>query len=151
MEFAGVSARYHATAIHTMALSDPGRRARDVYHHVRQSLSAGLRAVRIGAEPSEVEAASLEPLRKEGLEKHSMMLFGNGIGIGYPPIWLETLLVTHRCKRPLEAGMVFVFHSCLELVDEGIGVIQAGTYVLTTSGLRMLAGGGDIELQIVDA
>jgi hypothetical protein len=36
-----------------------------------------------------VEEASLEPLRRVGLEDAAVMRFGYGIGIAYPLIWLE--------------------------------------------------------------
>ena len=48
LEFAGVSHRYHAAAIHTMCLGEPSPRARALYHHARQSLAAGIAAVRPG-------------------------------------------------------------------------------------------------------
>jgi Xaa-Pro aminopeptidase len=148
VEFAGVAARYHATAIHTMAAGDPGPRARDVYRLTRESLRAGIAAVRAGVPVAAVEEASLEPLRREGLERHAMMRFGYGIGIAYPPIWLETLQISRGFDTVLQPGMVFVLHACLELVDEGLGVIQGGTYALTASGLEMLVGGGDVDLDI---
>lgn len=149
LEFAGVARRYHAVAIHTLACGTPGSRAREIYELARESLRAGIRAVRPGMPAGAVEEASLEPLRKAGLEHAAMMRFGYGIGIAYPPIWLETLQLSRGSTRPLEPGMVFVLHACLELVEEGIGVIQGGTYALTPSGLEVLVGGGDVELEIV--
>lgn len=149
LEFVGVARRYHVAAIHTMAAGDPGPRAREIYRLTRESLRAGLKAVRPGVAVADVEEASLEPLRKEGLEQYAMMRFGYGIGVAYPPIWLETLQISRGFDRVLEPGMVFVLHACVELIDEGIGVIQGGTYALTQSGLEMLVGGGDVELQIV--
>jgi hypothetical protein len=74
------------------------------------------------------------------------MRFGYGIGIAYPPIWLETLQISRGFDRQLSANMVFVLHACIELPEEGIGVIQGGTYLLTEGGLEMLAGGGAVEL-----
>ncbi|MBI3455611.1 MAG: aminopeptidase P family protein [Candidatus Rokubacteria bacterium] len=149
LEFAGVARRYHATAVHTMAAGDPGPRAREIYRLTRESLRAGIRAIRPGVPVAAVEEASLEPLQKEGLERYAMMRFGYGIGVAYPPIWLETLQISRGFTRVLEPGMAFVLHACIELVEEGIGVIQGGTYALSHSGLEMLVGGGDVELQIV--
>jgi Xaa-Pro aminopeptidase len=147
LEFAGVSHRYHAAAIHSFALGDPGKRARDIYRLGIESLAAGVAATRIGASVSAVEEASLEPLRKVGLEHAATMRFGYGIGIAYPPIWLETLQISRGFDRKLAANMVFVLHSCIELPDEGIGVIQGGTYALTSQGLELLSGSGTIELE----
>jgi Xaa-Pro aminopeptidase len=148
LEFAGVSHRYHVAAIHTMALAEPGRRAREIYRLAKESLAAGIAATRIGAPVSAVEEASLAPLDRAGLAHAATMRFGYGIGIAYPPIWLETLQISRGFDRRLAAGMVFVLHACLELPDEGIGVIQGGTYLLSGDGLEMLAGGGAVDLEI---
>ena len=148
LEFAGVCHRYHAAAIHTMCLGQPSPRARALYHHARQSLAAGIAAVRPGAPVGDIEEASLEPLRRAGLEANAVMRFGYGIGIAYPPIWLEPLQITRGIEQVLEPGMVFVLHAYIQLPDEELGIIQGGTYALTATGLQMLAGGGDVALDI---
>jgi len=148
VEFAGVARRYHAVAIQTAAVGEPSRRARDVYRLARESLRAGISAVRPGVPAEAVEEASLEPLRQAGLEAHAMMRFGYGVGVAYPPIWLETLQISRGTERRLAPGMVFVLHACVELTDEGIGVILGGTYALTAAGLEMLSGAGDVDLHV---
>jgi Xaa-Pro aminopeptidase len=151
VELAGVARRYHAVGIQTMAVGEPPPRAREIYRLTRESLRAGLRAVRPGVPAEDVEAASLGPLRQAGLEGAAMMRFGYGVGVAYPPIWLETLQISRGIARRLEPGMVFVLHACVELVDEGIGVIQGGTYALTREGPEMLAGAGDVDLHVARA
>lgn len=146
VEFAGVSNRYHATALQTLAVGEPSRRAQELYDIALQSLRAGLKATKPGAPVDAIEESSLEPLRKAGLEHAAMMRFGYGLGIAYPPIWLETLQISRGFDRVLEPGMVFVLHSCLELPDEEIGIVQGGTYLLKDDGLEMLAGAGDVDL-----
>ena len=149
LEFAGVHRRYHATAIHTFAAGQPNRRARDIYDLARASLAAGIAAIRPGVPVSAVEEASLRPLRAAGLEGAALMRFGYGIGIAYPPIWLEPLQISRGIDQRLEPGMVFVLHAYLQLLEEGLGVIQGGTYALTDAGLEMLVGGGDVALEVV--
>ncbi|HVM78467.1 MAG TPA: Xaa-Pro peptidase family protein [Stellaceae bacterium] len=149
LEFAGVDRRYHATAIHTFAVGEPSRRAREVYDLARRSLAAGIAAVRAGVRVHDVEAASLEPLRRAGLEGAALMRFGYGIGVAYPPIWLEPLQISRGFDQVLQPGMVFVLHAYLQLLEENLGVIQGGTYALTETGLEMLVGGGDVELEIL--
>ena len=148
LEFAGVAARYHATAVHTMAAGEPGPRAREVYDVARASLAAGIAVVRAGAKVSDIEEASLEPVRAAGLEAAAVMRFGYGIGVAYPPIWLEPLQITRGSSQILQQGMVFVLHAYLQLVDEQLGVIQGGTYALTENGLEMLVGSGDVAFEI---
>jgi len=149
LEFAGVHRRYHATAIHTLAAGEPGPRARETYALARASLAAGMAAIRPGVPVADVEDASLGPLRRVGLEGAAVMRFGYGIGIAYPPIWLEPLQIARGVDQRLEPGMVFVLHAYLQLLDEGLGVIQGGTYALSPDGLEMLVGGGDVALEIV--
>ena len=147
LEFAGVHRRYHATAIHTFAVGRPSRRAREVYDLARASLAAGIAAIRPGVPVAAVEEASLRPLRAAGVEGAALMRFGYGIGIAYPPIWLEPLQISRGVDQRLEPGMVFVLHAYLQLLEEGLGIIQGGTYALTEGGLEMLVGGGDVGLE----
>lgn len=148
-EFAGVAARYHATAFTTMAVGEPGKRARDLYRITNESLRSGVAAAKPDSPVAAIAEASLRPLRSEGLEKFAMMRFGYGLGIGYPPIWLETLQIDEFSKQRLEPGMVFVLHACLELGDEGLGTIVGGTYTLGKDGLEMLVGEGPVDLAVI--
>ncbi|MEX2650052.1 MAG: Xaa-Pro peptidase family protein [Alphaproteobacteria bacterium] len=147
-EFAGVERRYHAVAIHSLAVGAASPAVRELYEAARASLAAGIGVVAPGAPVEAIEEASLVPLRARGLEDRAMMRFGYGIGIAYPPIWLETLQISRGARRVVAEGMVFVLHACLELADEGLGVVQGGTYALTEEGLEMLVGGGDVPLEI---
>ena len=77
------------------------------------------------------------------------MRFGYGIGIAYPPIWLEPLQISRGFDQVLQPGMVFVLHAYIQLLEENLGIIQGGTYALTDAGLEMLVGGGSVELDVV--
>jgi Xaa-Pro aminopeptidase len=149
LEFAGVARRYHATAVHTIAAGPPSKRAREVYDLARASLAAGVAAIRPGIGVAAVEEASLEPLRRAGLAGAALMRFGYGIGIAYPPIWLEPLQISRGFDQVLQPGMVFVLHAYIQLLEENLGIIQGGTYALTDAGLEMLVGGGSVELDVV--
>ena len=148
-EFAGVSHRYHATAVHTMACGAPNSRAAELYEIARASLAAGVSQCHAGAWVADIEEASLEPIRAAGLEAYANMRFGYGIGLAYPPVWLETLQISRGFEDRLAPGMVFVLHAYLQLDHEDIGIIQGGTWALTTDGLEQLVGGGDLPLEIV--
>ncbi len=149
LEFAGVARRYHATAIHTFAAGEPSARAREIYEVGRRSLAEGIRAIRPGVGVSAVEEASLGPVRAAGLEHAAVMRFGYGIGVAYPPIWLEPLQISRGSDQVLESGMVFVLHAYLQLVEEQLGTIHGGTYVLTDQGVEMLVGSGDVPFEVV--
>ena len=147
-EFAGVSQRYHTTACHTMSCGQPSARAAEIYEVTRASLAAGESACVAGAAVADIEEASLQPVREAGLERYANRRFGYGIGLAYPPVWLETLQISRGFDTRLEPGMVFVLHAYLQLDEEGIGVIQGGTWALTDAGLEQLVGGGSVALEI---
>ena len=90
-----------------------------------------------------------KPCFYAGLEGAALMRFGYGIGVAYPPIWLEPLQISRGFDQVLEPGMVFVLHAYLQLLEEGLGIIQGGTYALTETGVEMLVGCGDVELEVV--
>ena len=114
----------------------------------RASLAAGIAQCQVGALVSDIEEASLEPIRSVGLEAHANMRFGYGIGIAYPPVWLETLQISRGFDDRLAPGMAFVLHAYIQLDEEAIGVIQGGTWALTEAGLVQLTGGGDQPLDV---
>ena len=148
-EFAGVDNRYHVVALPTLAAGEPSSEARELYDVTRRSLVAGMEAIRPGVPVADVEEASLEPLRRAGLEHAAMMRFGYGIGIAYPPIWLETLQISRGIDQRLAPGMAFVLHACVTLEDSGLGAVLGGTWMLHDNGLEMLAGPGDVPLEVI--
>ncbi len=149
VEFAGVARRYHVIALHTMAVGDPGPRAKEIYDITLEALRAGIGVCEPGAPVAEMEKASLEPFRREGLEDDAMMRFGLGIGIGYPPIWAAYFQIDRYSKQRIKPGMVFYVHACLDLFKEKIGTVQGATYHVTPTGIERLSGGGDVELDIL--
>jgi Xaa-Pro aminopeptidase len=147
IEFAGVEERYHAVAMQTVvAGGPPPQRVRDIYAVALEALRAGQAAIRPGALGADVEEAALGPIERFGLGDGLMMRFGYGVGVGYPPNWLETLEMVRTTHQELHPGMVFVLHVALQPPGEPIGVVVGGTYCLTTGGLELLAGAGDVEL-----
>ncbi|MDG2481699.1 MAG: Xaa-Pro peptidase family protein, partial [Alphaproteobacteria bacterium] len=145
-EFAGVDQRYHAVAIATLPVGEVSGELLDLYDITRQSLDAGIRAIRPGVPVADIEEESLEPLRRAGLEDAAMMRFGYGIGIAYPPIWLETLQISRGIDQRMAPGMAFVLHACVTPPGSGDGVVLGGTWLLGEDGQEMLTGLGAVEL-----
>ena len=109
-------------------------------------LLAGLDAIRPGVEACEVEAPALEILRDAGLGDGFKMRFGYGVGVGYPPTWLDPLQITRTSTQPLTPGTTFVLHACLLDEQAQVGVVVGGTYAVDEAGVEMLAGAGAVDL-----
>jgi Xaa-Pro aminopeptidase len=147
VELGGVDTRYNAVGIQTfyVAGAEPPPAAVRLYDAARDCLQAGLAAVRPGVPARDVEAPALDIIRSRGLGDGFMMRFGYGVGVGYPPTWLDPLKITRTSTQTLEPGMTFVLHACLLDEEASAGVLVGGTYLLTDEGPEMLAGAGPVE------
>ena len=149
VEVGGVERRYNCVGIQTFAVpgAPPIREARELYDVALRCLRAGLAELRAGAAAEAVEAPALQILRREGLGDGFKMRFGYGVGIGYPPSWLEPLKITRTSTETLCAGMTLVMHACLLDDISSTGVLVGGTYLVTRDGHELLSGAGDVDLR----
>lgn len=148
VEIGGVERRYNCIGIQTLVVPgcQPKKSARNLYAVALDCLRAGLDTLRPGIEAREVEAPALRILSGTGLGGTFKMRFGYGVGIGYPPTWLEPLKITRTSTDILEPGNTFVLHACLVDEAEQIGVLIGGTYLMTPDGYELISGAGDVEL-----
>jgi Xaa-Pro aminopeptidase len=148
LEIGGVERRYNCVAMQTLVVpgAEPKRAARELYGVALRCLRVGLEQLRPGVPAAEVEGPALEIIRRAGLGDAFKMRFGYGVGIGYPPSWLEPLQITRTSTDILDVGTTFVLHACLLDEPERIGVLVGGTYVMTDAGYELLSGAGDVEL-----
>ena len=149
VEIGGVEARYNAVGIETFCLGDPPAAGARLYEVALACLRAGLSAVEPGIEARAVEAPALALLRDAGLGDGFKMRFGYGVGVGYPPTWLDPLEITRTSTQPLVEGTTFVLHACLLDEAASLGVLVGGTYAVGENGLEQLAGAGAVELASV--
>jgi Xaa-Pro dipeptidase len=148
VEIGGVEARYNAVGLQTFAVGGarPAAVGIHLYDVALACLRAGLGAVRPNVEAREVEAPALAILRDAGLGDVFKMRFGYGVGIGYPPTWLDPLQITRTSEQRLVPGTTFVLHACLLDEAASLGVVVGGTYAVSETGVEMLAGAGAVEL-----
>ncbi len=148
VEIGGVEQRYNAVGLQTFHVG--GARAPRVglnlYEIANACLRAGLDTIRPGIEARHVEAPALAILRAAGLGDGFMMRFGYGVGVGYPPSWLDPLQITRTSSQVLAPGVSFVLHACLLDEVASVGVVVGGTYTVSDTGVDMIAGAGTTDL-----
>ena len=113
VEIGGVEERYNAVGVHTFCVGEAPPAGVSLYGVALACLRAGLAAVKPGVEAREVEAPALALLREAGMGDGFRMRFGYGVGIGYPPTWLDPLEITRTSTQRLVSGSTFVLHACL--------------------------------------
>lgn len=151
IEVGGVEARYNCVGLQTFCISGAPPPAAGVrlYEVALACLCAGLEVMRPDIEAQAVEAPALDILREAGMGDGFKMRFGYGVGVGYPPTWLDPLQITRTSSQRLVPGSTFVLHACLLNEPEQTGVVVGGTYAMTAAGLEMLCGAGAVELLTV--
>jgi Xaa-Pro aminopeptidase len=148
VEIGGVEARYTAVGLQTFHVggAPPPPVGVHLYGVAQACLRTGLDAIRPGIEAPAIEAPALAILRDAGLGEGFMMRFGYGVGVGFPPTWLDPLQITRTSKQALAPGTTFVLHACLLDEQAQVGVVVGGTYAVGEAGVETLAGAGPVEL-----
>lgn len=151
IEIGGVEARYNAVGLQTLCVggAPPPAAGLHLYDVALRCLRAGLEAIRPDIEAYEVETPALEILRDEDLGDGFKMRFGYGVGVGYPPTWLDPFEITRRSTQRLLPVTTFVLHACLLDEPAAVGVVVGGTYAMGGGGVEEIAGAGAVELVTV--
>ncbi len=98
--------RYHAVAVHSGYLGEPTPELRALYNGLREGIEEGLEMIRPGLPTARVAGAVVGRLEAQGLSRKGRHV-GYGIGIGYPPTWLDNLRIKETDTHVLREGMTF--------------------------------------------
>ena len=98
--------RYHTVAVHSGHLGEPDPEIRSLYNGLREGLEVGLEMIRPGLPAARVATTIVDRLEAQGLSRKGRHV-GYGIGIGYPPTWLDNLRIKETDPHVLQEGMTF--------------------------------------------
>lgn len=138
IEFAGVTKRYHAVMVRTACLGDPSARLREIYQIVDEARFRALETIQPGVNVGEVDLAARSVIDKAGFEKYRSPRRGYGVGIAYPPTWLEPLYIQEGFPVTLQEGMSFFLYPAILLYQEGITVMLGDSLLVTRTGYERL-------------
>jgi Xaa-Pro dipeptidase len=131
LEVGGCVRRYHAVCMRTASVGPPGDRTRSMHAAIRAATDAGLAAIRPGVPTSDVARIVHDTLARHGYSRRGQHV-GYGIGLGYPPTWIDSLRIKETDPHVLREGMTFLFHAGL-LAPEGDVYVALGDPVLVTA------------------
>ena len=126
MEFAGVHRRYHAVTIQTVAVGEAPSSFHRTYDLALEALREGSKSVVTNTRVSPAEKAVVDAFVKGGADPSIRARFGYGVGIAYPPTWLESLDITLESKQVFQAPMTFVLHTADRDEETGQGCLIGG-------------------------
>ncbi len=135
---AGVRHRYHVTAYRTVHLGKPPARFRELYLVAQQALAGLGDAVVIGRPVAEAARLAASSLRPSGCERYHVARWGYGVGMAYPPVWLEAFDIVEESSDVFQPDTVMCLHICFSVPDEKFGLVVGHDVILTDSGVERL-------------
>jgi Xaa-Pro dipeptidase len=148
-EFAGVARRYQSVTMGSLVLGQPSPRMVEVAEGGKVAFEAGIGAATIGGRIGDMEVAYRDTLTSLGLGECCPMRFGTGLSAAYPPVWENQITIQLECEDRLEAGMAFYIHSSMQSMQDEIGMLLGGSFLMTADGPERLDK-APIELIVID-
>ena len=133
LEVGGCVRRYHAVCMRTASVGRPGTRARSMHDAIRAATDAGLAAIKPGVPTAEVARVVHDGLARHGYSRRGQHV-GYGIGLGYPPTWIDSLRIKETDPHILREGMTFLFHAGLLAPERDVYVALGDPVLVTSSG-----------------
>ena len=130
IDMGGVVNGYASDMTRTVALGDPGDRAREIYAHVLEAQQAALAAAHAGIASDVLDAAARDVLEAAGLKEAFSHSLGHGVGLDVH----EWPRVSYASDDDLPKGACVTIEPGVYLPDEGIGVRIEDLIVLRDDG-----------------
>ena len=130
LEVGGCFCRYHAVCMRMASAGPPSDRFRSMHGAIREATDAGIEHVRPGVPTADLARVILDRLEKSGYSRRGQHV-GYGIGLGYPPTWVDNLRIKETDTHVLQPGMTFLLHAGL-LAPDGSFYVALGDPILVT-------------------
>jgi Xaa-Pro dipeptidase len=137
LEVGGCVHRYHAVSMRMASVGPPGDRLRSMYDAIRESTDAGLAMIRPGVPTGEVARGIHDTMDTRGYSRRGQHV-GYGIGLGYPPTWIDSLRIKETDTHVLRPGMTFLLHSGLISPDGSFYAALGDPVLVTDTGVERL-------------
>ncbi len=133
VDFTGTFDAYATDMTRTVALGEPGPRAREVYEAVRLAQQKAREQIRPGMTGIEADALAREPIKEAGFGEY----FGHGLGHGLGLEVHEAPTLSPRSETALLPGMVVTIEPGIYIPGWG-GVRIEDMMLITTGGAEPL-------------
>jgi Xaa-Pro dipeptidase len=106
---------------------------------VKRAVDAAQALVRPGVDVAELDDVTIAVMEEGGLGKARVHRTGYGLGLGYPPSWLEELQIVRGYPFVLEEGMIFSLEPPASLPEEGFGIKLIDDILVTPDGSQTMS------------
>ena len=139
IEWAGVSAHYHAPMMRTAIIGEPTSRHRELYSACREAIQAMEMVLRPGNTFGTVFETHARILDERGLARHRLNACGYSVGARFSPSWMEHQMFHMGNTQEIEPNMSLFVHTIILDSDTGTAMTLGQTYLTTTDTPKALS------------
>jgi Xaa-Pro dipeptidase len=139
LEWAGVSARYHAALMKTVVVGPPRPEHVRMHAAALDALLACEAALKPGRPMAEVIDAHAHALDKAGFGHARLNACGYSLGARFTPSWMDPQMFYEGAETVMGPGMVFFLHMILMDSGSGAAMTLGRTSLVTEAGAEPLS------------
>ncbi|HEV7248674.1 MAG TPA: Xaa-Pro peptidase family protein [Shinella sp.] len=139
LEWAGVSARYHAPMMRTALIGEPSNRHRELYSACREAIQAMEMVLRPGNTFGTVFETFARLIDERGLARHRLNTCGYSVGARFAPSWMDQQMFLLGNPQEIEPNMSLFVHTIILDSDTGTAMTLGQTYLTTTDTPKPLS------------
>ena len=133
LEWAGVSAHYHAAMMRTIIIGEPDFRHKELYNACAENIRAIEEVLRPGNTFGDVFDVHARIMDERGLTRHRLNACGYSLGARFSPSWMEHQMFYAGNTQEILPNMTLFVHMIIMDSDTGAAMTLGQTY-LTTEG-----------------
>jgi Xaa-Pro dipeptidase len=142
LEWAGVSAHYHAAMMRTIVIGDPEPRHHEFFDACKETIDAIELVLRPGNSFGTVFDVHARIMDERGLARHRLNACGYSLGARFSPSWMEHQMFHAGNPQEIEAGMSLFVHMIIMDSESGLAMTLGQTYLTTEDAPRPLSRHG---------
>ncbi len=139
LNWAGVSAHYHAAMMRTVVIGEPTNRHRELYSACRETIQAVEMVLRPGNTFGTVFDIHAKIMDERGLARHRLNTCGFSLGARFSPTWVESQMFHIGNPQEILPDMSLFVHMIIMDSDSGTAMTLGQTYLTTDGAPRPLS------------
>ncbi|CCF20047.1 Putative proline dipeptidase, PepQ [Pseudorhizobium banfieldiae] len=142
LEWAGVSAHYHAAMMRTVVIGEPSARHRELYKACHEAIKGIEGVLRPGNTFGDVFDTHAEIFDERGLTRHRLNACGYSLGARFSPSWMEHQMFHVGNPQEILPNMTLFTHMIIMDSDTGTAMTLGHTYLTTEDAPEPLSRHG---------
>ncbi|MFN7024622.1 MAG: M24 family metallopeptidase [Pseudorhizobium sp.] len=142
LEWAGVSAHYHAAMMRTVVIGDVTPRHRELYRACLETINAIEEVLRPGKTFGDVFDTHARILDERGLTRHRLNACGYSLGARFSPSWMEHQMFHVGNPQEILPDMSLFVHMIIMDSETGTAMTLGHTYLTTEEAPQPLSRHG---------